>query len=87
MAAPQVQVYPWGDEYLPIAVALVRPYFLGRFTLESPVTQFELRPSVRLGIGSEVQFFGLYQTDLSLGMEISGSRGTEVNFRITGLKF
>lgn len=86
-AAPQVQVYPWGDEYLPIAVALVRPYFLGRFTLESPVTQFELRPSVRLGIGSEVQFFGLYQTDLSLGMEISGSRGTEVNFRITGLKF
>jgi len=85
--APQAQIYPWGDEYFPTSVVLVRPYMLTRLTVESPVAKLELRPSLTMGIGSELQVFGLYPTDLSLGVEISGSADTKFSFRLTGLRF
>lgn len=85
--APQVQVFPWGEEHFPITLTLARPYVLGRLTLESPVTKLEVRPSFTVGIGTEVHVFGLYPTDLSLGIEVSGSAETKVSFRLTGLKF
>ncbi|MGI6148613.1 MAG: patatin-like phospholipase family protein [Limnochordia bacterium] len=86
-AAPQVQLYPWGEKHLPVAVALTRPYILGRLTVESPVTTLELRPSLIVGVGTELHFFGLYPTDLSLGFEISGTADTKVELRLTGLRF
>src|SRR5690606_38759837 len=81
--APQVQVFPWGEEHFPITLTLARPYVLGRLTLESPVTKLEVRPSFTVGIGTEVHVFGLYPTDLSLGIEVSGSAETKVSFRLT----
>ncbi|HHT72290.1 MAG TPA: patatin-like phospholipase family protein [Firmicutes bacterium] len=86
-AAPQVQVFPWGEEHFPVTVVLARPYVLGRLTLESPVTKLDVRPSLTVGIGSELHFFGLYPADLSLGVEVSSTAETRVNFRLTGLRF
>ncbi|NLM41127.1 MAG: patatin-like phospholipase family protein [Firmicutes bacterium] len=85
--APQVQVYPWGDEHFPVGFALVRPYLLGGVTVETPVTELNVQPSLRVGIGSELHFFGLYPTDISLGVELDSSAKATVHFGITGLKF
>lgn len=85
--APQVQVYPWGDERFPVGFALMRPYLVGGITLETPVTEFDLQPSLRVGIGSEVNVFGLYPTDVSLGVELDSAAKAKVRFGITGLRF
>lgn len=85
--APQVQVFPWGQEHFPVGFALVRPYFLGGVTLESPVTELDVRPSLRVGIGSEMHLFGLYPTDLSLGVEVDSSAKATLKLGIKGLKF
>lgn len=85
--APQVQVFPWGEEHFPVGFALVRPYFLGGVTVESPVTELEINPSMRVGIGSELHLFGLYPSDLSLGVEVDSSANSTWKFGITGLKF
>ncbi|HBG09449.1 MAG: patatin-like phospholipase family protein [Limnochordia bacterium] len=85
--APQIKIYPWGEEFIPVTVALFRPYFIGRLTVESPLPSLALRPSLRLGIGSEVNFFGLYPTDVSLGIELKGPNDAEVRFGITGPRF
>jgi len=85
--SPQVQVYPWGEEHFPVGFALVRPYFLGGVTVETPVTELDVRPSLRVGVGSELHFFGLYPTDLSLGVELDSSAQATVRFGITGLRF
>jgi NTE family protein len=86
-AAPQVEVYPWGEEQIPLGVILVRPYVIVRITVESPVTKLDLRPSLHLGIGSELNFFGLYPTEFSLGVELSGSKGTKFSIGFTGMEF
>jgi len=85
--APQVQVYPWGEEHFPVGFALVRPYLMGGVTLESPVTELDVRPSLRVGIGSELHVFGLYPTDISLGVEVDSTAKAAVRLGITGLRF
>ena len=85
--SPQVQVYPWGEEHFPVGFALVRPYFVGGVTVETPVTALDVRSSLRVGVGSELRFFGLYPTDLSLGVELDSSAQATVRFGITGLRF
>lgn len=85
--APQFQVFPWGEEHFPVGFALVRPYFLGGVTVESPVTELEIDPSLRVGIGSELHLFGLYPSDLSLGVEVDSAAKATWRFGITGLKF
>lgn len=85
--APQVQIFPWGDERFPVGFTLMRPYFLGGVTVESPVTELDLNPSIRVGVGSELDLFGLYPSDLSLGVEVDSAANTTWKFGITGLKF
>ncbi len=86
-AAPQGQVFPWGEEYFPVGFFLARPYLLGGVTVESPVTRLEPRLAFRAGLGSELLFFGLYPGDVSLGIEIDERGKTAWKFGLKSLKF
>lgn len=85
--APQVQVFPWGEEYFPVGMVLSRPYLLTGVTVETPVTELELRPTFRVGIGSELQFFGLYPGDVSLGVEVQSTGKSTWKFGLKSIKF
>jgi len=56
-------------------------------TVETPVTELDVRPSLRVGVGSEVNVFGLYPTDVSLGVELDSAANATFRFGITGLRF
>lgn len=86
-AAPQVQIFPWGNEYFPVGMVLARPYVLGGLTVESPVTELKLDPSFRVGVGSELQFFGLYPGDVSLGVEVKSTGKSTWKFGLKSIKF
>lgn len=85
--APQFQVYPWGENHFPVGLAMARPYFLGGVTVESPVIELDLKPSFRVGVGSELQLFGLYPSDISLGVEVDSTAKATWKFGIKSLKF
>lgn len=85
--APQFQVYPWGEKQFPVGLALARPYFLGGITVESPVMKLDIKPKFRVGVGSEVNLFGLYPSDISLGVEVDSTAKATWKFGIKGLKF
>jgi len=85
--SPQVQVFPWGDKQLPFTIAMNRPYLLAGVTLESPVTKIDVRPKFRLGVGTEMNLFGLYPSDISLGAELDHTGKTTWRFGIKGLRF
>ena len=67
--APQFQVFPWGTQEFPVGIVMARPYILGGVTVESPLTELDLKPTFRVGVGSEVNLFGLYPSDISLGVK------------------
>lgn len=85
--APQLQVYPWGEEHFPVGLLLARPYFLTGVTMESPVTELDVKPTFRLGLGSELQFFGLYPGDVSLGVELDSTAKATWRFGLRSIKF
>lgn len=85
--APQVQVFPWGEEYFPVGMVLARPYLLGGVTVESPLAELKLDPSFRVGIGSELQFFGLYPGDVSLGVEVRSNGKSTWKFGLKSVQF
>lgn len=85
--APQVQIFPWGKKQFPVGFAMTKPYILGGITVESPVTEFDIRPSFRVGVGTELNLFGLYPSDLSLGLELNSTGKTSLKLGIKGLKF
>lgn len=85
--APQVQIFPWGAKRLPLGLAMTRPYILGGVTVESPVTELDVRPTFRVGVGTELDLFGLYPSDISLGVELDHTATTTWKFGIKGLKF
>lgn len=85
--APQIQVFPWGTRQFPAGLAMTRPYILGGVTVESPVTELDLKPSFRVGVGTEMDLFGLYPSDISLGVELDSAAKATWKFGIKGLKF
>lgn len=85
--APQFQVYPWGNEYFPVGLLLARPYFLTGVTVETPITELDLKPTFRIGVGSELQFFGLYPSDISLGVELDSTAKATWRFGLKSIKF
>jgi len=85
--APQFQVFPWGKQQFPVGIVMARPYLLGGVTVESPVMELDVKPTFRAGVGSEVNLFGLYPSDISLGVEVDSKAETTWKFGITGLKF
>ena len=85
--APQVQIFPWGEKQFPAGIAMTRPYLLGGVTVESPVTELDIRPTFRVGVGTEMDLFGLYPSDISLGVELDSTANTTWKFGIKSLKF
>lgn len=85
--APQIQIFPWGEKQLPLGLAMTRPYVLGGVTVESPVIELDVKPSFRLGVGTEMDLFGLYPSDISLGVELDSTAKTTWRFGIKSLKF
>ncbi|NLL43382.1 MAG: patatin-like phospholipase family protein [Firmicutes bacterium] len=85
--APQLQVFPWGEKQFPVGISNNRPYFLGGLTIESPVTELDIRPKFRVGVGTEMNLFGLYPSDVSLGVEIDSAATATLKFGIKGLRF
>ncbi|HKM42987.1 MAG TPA: patatin-like phospholipase family protein [Limnochordia bacterium] len=85
--APQIQIFPWGEEQFAVGLAMTRPYLLGGVTVESPVTELDVKPSFRVGVGTEMDLFGLYPSDISLGVELDSTAQTTWKFGIKGLKF
>ncbi len=85
--APQIQVFPWGAKQFPLGLAMTRPYILGGVTVESPVTELDVKPTFRVGVGTEMNLFGLYPSDISLGVELDNTATTTWKFGIKGLKF
>ena len=71
-AAPQLQIFPWGEKQFPVGISMNRPYLLTGLTVESPVTELDLRPSFRFGLGTEMNLFGLYPSDISSGSKWIG---------------
>ncbi len=66
---------------------MTRPYLLGGVTVESPVTELDIRPTFRVGVGTEMDLFGLYPSDISLGVELDSTANTTWKFGIKSLKF
>ena len=66
---------------------MTRPYVLGGVTVESPVIELDVKPSFRLGVGTEMDLFGLYPSDISLGVELDSTAKTTWRFGIKSLKF
>ncbi|HHT91666.1 MAG: patatin-like phospholipase family protein [Bacillota bacterium] len=85
--APQFQVFPWGTQEFPVGIVMARPYILGGVTVESPLTELDLKPTFRVGVGSEVNLFGLYPSDISLGVEVDSTAEATWKFGIKSLKF
>ncbi|NLJ80226.1 MAG: patatin-like phospholipase family protein [Firmicutes bacterium] len=85
--APQFQVFPWRERHFPVGFLLARPYFLTGITVESPITELAPDPTFRVGIGSELQLFGLYPADISLGVEMDSEANTTVKFGLKSIKF
>jgi NTE family protein len=85
--APQVQVFPWGERQFPLGLAMTRPYVLGGVTVESPVIELDVKPTFRVGVGTEMDLFGLYPSDISLGVELDSTAETTWKFGIKSLKF
>ncbi len=85
--APQFQVFPWGKQQFQVGIAMARPYVLGGVTVESPVMELDVKPTFRLGVGSEIDLFGLYPSDISLGVEVDSTANTTWKFGIKSLKF
>ena len=85
--APQIQIFPWGEKQFPVGIAMNRPYLLGGVTVESPVTELDVRPTFRVGVGTEMDLFGLYPSDISLGVELDSTANTTWKFGIKSLKF
>lgn len=86
-AAPQFQVFPWGEEHFPVGLVLARPYLLGGVTLESPVIELDVKPKFRIGVGSELKFFGLYPGDISLGVELDSEAKSTWKFGLKSISF
>ena len=85
--APQIQVFPWGEKQLPVGLAMTKPYIMGGVTIESPVVELSVKPSFRVGVGTEMDLFGLYPSDISLGVELDSTSKTTWRFGIKSLKF
>jgi NTE family protein len=86
-AAPQLQIFPWGEKQFPVGISMNRPYLLTGLTVESPVTELDLRPSFRFGLGTEMNLFGLYPSDISLGVEVDSAATATWKFGIKGIRF
>ncbi|MFY9493654.1 MAG: patatin-like phospholipase family protein [Limnochordia bacterium] len=85
--APQIQIFPWGEQYFPIGMVMTRPYLVTGLTLESPLSELSIMPTLRLGFGGEVRLFGLYPSDISLGVEITGADEAKWRFGLKSIKF
>lgn len=85
--APQVQIFPWAERHFPVGMVLARPYVFTGVTVESPLNEIKLDPSFRVGLGSELQFFGLYPGELSLGVEVKSTGKSTWRFGLKSLKF
>lgn len=85
--APQIQIFPWGQRYFPIGMVTSRPYLLTGVTVESPVTELDIKPTFRIGFGGELRLFGLYPSDISLGVEVDASAQATWRFGLKSIKF
>jgi hypothetical protein len=66
---------------------MTRPYLVTGLTLESPLSELSIKPTLRLGFGGEVRLFGLYPSDISLGVEITGADEAKWRFGLKSIKF
>lgn len=85
--APQIQIFPWGEHYFPIGMVTSRPYVVTGITLESPVTKMDIKPTFRIGLGGELKLFGLYPSDISLGIEVDDTAQATWRFGLKSIKF
>ncbi|HHY14457.1 MAG TPA: patatin-like phospholipase family protein [Firmicutes bacterium] len=85
--APQIQIFPWGERSFPIGMVTSRPYVVTSVTMESPVTKLDVKPTFRIGVGGELRLFGLYPSDISLGIEVDSAAKATWRFGLKSIKF
>ena len=85
--SPQLQLFPAGQRFFSVDLALVRPYIYTGLTLESAVTKWSPELILHAGLGGEMQLFGLYPFQVSLGMEVKPSVDINWTFRIQAGRF
>ncbi len=53
-----------------------------------PVTKLDVKPTFRIGgVGGELRLFGLYPSDISLGIEVDSAAKATWRFGLKSIKF
>jgi NTE family protein len=85
--SPHLKLFPAGQRFFSVDLALVRPYIYTGLTLESAITKWSPRLMFQAGLGGEMQLFGLYPFQVSLGIEAEPNTDIAWRFRIQAGSF
>ncbi len=63
---PQIKILPWGEKWLPLGPFPLKPYFLAAAEMGTPLNDFSLQTTFKVGLGTDFRILGLFPGELSL---------------------
>lgn len=82
-----IKYYSSAEFYPLMEVTLAKPYFFGRFDVQTEVNSWMPENKYQVGLGTEFKLFGLYPLDCYLGLEIGNPEERSWRIGLRGEEF